>query len=253
VARVERGKRRVEIEQRAERLARLGRHRRGGLAAGASRTERAAFARAERERSGRIEWRAVPHAFVQSGREAERAHERPEQPERGGLDPIVLNPFQQVERVAQQIEAVRMWIGRRKTEHDLGQGRGGGIPVEPLGEPDPDVRHVERHEQMEVAMLLQYQVGHAIAQELQGGAEAAPRPKGALGDGALHSMLPGREADDLGGFAVAQRRKHDRGSDDQRHAEIYAQSPARTPARKALCRPGKPTMVSYFRSRRFRT
>jgi hypothetical protein len=54
---------------------------------------------------------------------------------------------------------------------------------------------------MELAVFPGEQLGLAFAQELERGTEATPRPQRALGDRALHAVLPGGEPDDQSGRA----------------------------------------------------
>ena len=70
---------------------------------------------------------------------------------------------------------------------------------------------------VELAALLGEQLCLTLAQELERGAKAAARPQRALGDGALHAVVPGGEPDDLGGLAIAERREDDGGSGDEGH------------------------------------
>ena len=64
------------------------------------------------------------------------------------------------------------------------------------------VGEIEGGEHVQLAVLLGEVLRLAFAQELKRAAESAPRTERAFRDGALHPVLAGREAHDLGRLAV---------------------------------------------------
>ena len=197
---------------------------------GAGRAERAAFAGAERERAVLGQQRAVARARVERRREAQHAHEVPEEPEAERLHLAPAGACSRARSASRNsVVALGVRVGRREADHDLGERGGGGVARHVGRQAHVQVLEIERREHVQLAVLLGEVLGLALAQELERGAEAALRPQRALRDGALHAVLPGGEPDDLRRFTVAERRQDDRRSDDQWPCiEIYT-PPARPP------------------------
>src|SRR6185503_17202488 len=76
----------------------------------------------------------------------------------------------------------------------------------------------EGSQDLKIAPLGDDDVSLPQAQQLHRGAETASGSQGAFGDHRLHAVVPGSQPDDFRGLAVADRRKHHRGSRNQRHA-----------------------------------
>ena len=128
-------------------------------------------------------------------------------------------PSSRRQRVAQQVVALGMGIGRREAQHDLRQRGGGGVAAEVGGEPHVQMESSKPVEHVELAVLLHEELRLSLAQQLERRAEPAPRAQRALGDAALHAKVARGQPHDLGGLTVAQRREHDRGRRDEGHPE----------------------------------
>jgi hypothetical protein len=102
-----------------------------------------------------------------------------------------------------------MRVGRCASLDQLGQGEGSGVAIEILTDGAGQVDQVEGGQLVQVALARREELDLTPAQHLQRGAEATPGSESPFGDGAHYPELTRREADDLGGFAVAQSREDD--------------------------------------------
>jgi hypothetical protein len=110
-----------------------------------------------------------------------------------------------------------MGIRRGKAQHHFRQGARNRIPLQLSRKTDVKAPQIEAHQEVELSVFLQDKLRLTFAQQLQRRAVLALGPQRAFGDDALHAVLPGRQPDDLGGLAVAERGKHDGGCGHEGH------------------------------------
>src|SRR5678815_1953837 len=91
------------------------------------------------------------------------------------------------------------------TAFDVGRG----IAWKVVGQPQGNPANVERGQHLQFTPLQDDEMRGSFAQHLERGPESATWPERTLGDGALDTMLAGRQAHDLGALAVTKRREND--------------------------------------------
>ncbi len=173
---------------------------------------------AEREHVGGLHRGMTDAAGMQGRGEPELGDEVPRAREAGLDCSGGLGRRHVVEGSGQRIEERGVaLVGGAEVEDELGERGGPGEAPEIGAQGGSCVRNLERAQGLELAALLEVEVGDPLDEEVERHPESAAGPPHSFGERRLHADSAGLEPDDAGGFRIVEGVEDDGLGGDEGH------------------------------------